>query len=114
MNQPGFEKAVNQSTTATEGEDYWKRQVECFKSSDLSRKAFCRHSDLNYHRFQYWYRKFKHAENPTPPVGVVPIKLKSNNKVNLSSPLCSVQLSTGTILYLHDMALVESLIKGAV
>jgi hypothetical protein len=113
MNQPELEESVNLPATVTEDEHYWKQQVEGFKESELNRKAFCKLSDLNYHRFQYWYRKFERLNNPKPSVGVVPIKLKTDNKAHLSSALCSVQLATGATLYLHDMALVESLMKGA-
>ena len=37
---------------------YWKQQIEAWRASKQSQKAFCQAHDLNYHRFGYWRRKF--------------------------------------------------------
>ena len=110
MTQPILQDSAN--ALASEDECYWKQQIERFKESDLTRKAFCKLSDLKYHRFQYWYHKFEQIENPRPPTGLIPIKLKSDKEPCISPTLCSLRLPTGAILYLHDRVLVETLIKG--
>jgi len=45
------------SSTITEGEEFWKRHSELQKSSGLSRIEYCREHKLNYHRFGYWLKR---------------------------------------------------------
>ncbi len=37
--------------------DFWQQHVQQWKSTPLSQVAYCREHALNFHRFNYWYRK---------------------------------------------------------
>jgi len=96
-----------------EDKSYWHNQITEFKQSGLNRKAFCRRFDVNYDRFQYWYRKFELEKKHQPTPAVVPIKLTTGTTTRVNPVLCSIRLTSGATLYLHDMGLIQSLIKGA-
>lgn len=78
-----------------EDEDFWRKQLEEFKSSQLTRAAYCRQSELNYDRFGFWYKRLQ--KNP-----LVPIKIKSKMTSTLT-PLCTVTLNNGCCLQIHDI-----------
>ena len=40
-------------------EQYWEAQIDVWRSSRQSQRAFCRANDLSYPRFAYWLRKFR-------------------------------------------------------
>lgn len=48
-----------QSATLTE---YWRHQVDAWKTSGQSQAEFCSDNELSYHRFCYWQRKFLRQE----------------------------------------------------
>jgi hypothetical protein len=41
--------------------------VRQHRESGLNKKAFCREQGINYHRFDYWYRKTKNSSNGGTP-----------------------------------------------
>ena len=40
--------------------------IQQWEKSDLSQKAFCKQSDLPYHVFHYWYKRYRLKENKKP------------------------------------------------
>ena len=38
---------------------YWLQQIEAWQSSGQTQQAYCTTNDLSYHRFGYWWRKFR-------------------------------------------------------
>lgn len=56
---------------------YWKTQIDAWQASGQSQRAFCQANDLNYPRFGYWLRKFRHqgtvATAPRRSSGFVPV-----------------------------------------
>ena len=38
---------------------YWQQQIETWQSSGQTQQAYCKANDLSYHRFGYWWRKFR-------------------------------------------------------
>lgn len=38
--------------------------IEIWKGSDKSQQEFCKEKDLDYHKFQYWFRKYKAIHFP--------------------------------------------------
>ena len=61
---------------------YWQQRVEAWQESGQSQRGFCETSDLNYHRFGYWVRKFRNqadqAQHQRSP-GFVPVTVNSQN-----------------------------------
>jgi len=58
---------VSNSDTRTR---YWREQVEAWKHSGKSQRAFCQAHDLDYYRFGYWKKKFRREapdNTPVPP-----------------------------------------------
>jgi len=40
--------------------NYWQQQIEAWQSSGKTQQAYCKANELSYHRFGYWWRKFRH------------------------------------------------------
>ena len=38
---------------------HWLQQIEAWQSSGQTQQAYCTTNDLSYHRFGYWWRKFR-------------------------------------------------------
>lgn len=47
-----------------ENETYWKNHKESLKTSNLSRKEYCRLHQVNYDRFGYWINKSMNKPQP--------------------------------------------------
>jgi hypothetical protein len=45
-------------------ERHWRRKVAEFKSSGLSRAAFCRRRRVNYHTMTYWVKRLANLDGP--------------------------------------------------
>ena len=90
-----------------EEERTWKRHIESYKASGLSRAAYCRNNGITYYQFKYWYRKLV-----TSPVELVPIKLQAIEVTPTNLPvLCSVELSNQCRLYFHDMKSIDYVLE---
>ena len=46
--------------------DYWQSQVEAWRLSGQSQRAFCRLHDLSHAKFVYWRRRFQRSTAPSP------------------------------------------------
>lgn len=82
----------------TEGETFWKRHLELQKLSGLSRVQYCREHTLNYHRFGYWLSKWS-RETSSP---LITVKLKPERSFEHEVTLCTLNLSNGRTLCIHD------------
>ncbi|MGB5198937.1 MAG: hypothetical protein WBN68_11830 [Sedimenticolaceae bacterium] len=51
---------MNDSESPDTRERYWRAQIDAWQVSGQSQQAFCKANDLNYPRFGYWLRKFRH------------------------------------------------------
>ncbi len=91
-----------------EEERTWKRHIESYKASGLSRAAYCRKNGITYYQFKYWYRKLAGAS-----VELVPIKLQAAEMTTASNlpVLCSLELSNQCRLYFHDMKSVDYVLE---
>jgi len=47
--------------------EYWKEHLQQYVASGLSKVAYCREHNLNYHQFSFWYRKFHDDEHKSSP-----------------------------------------------
>ena len=75
---------------------YWQQHSELFSTSGLSRAAYCREHQLNYHCFGYWLKRL------TPSTALLPVTLTSRD-IN-DQLLCSLVLRSGERLMIHDRA----------
>ncbi len=96
-------------TGELEDGSYWKKQIELLKSSNLSRKAYCRQNQVNYDRFAYWIKK-----GSVKPQPLIAVKLKTE-EASESSPklLCTLILNQGRKLLIHDQAALAWILEGA-
>ena len=39
--------------------------IEIWQSSNKSQQEFCKEKDIEYHKFTYWFRKYKSVHSPT-------------------------------------------------
>ena len=115
---------------------YWKRYIEEFKTSGMSKVAYCRTHELVYHQFLYWYDKFTKAEKTKAaklslqrkPVAkteslaspFVPIKLQPDDKIpdpilslapkpitTSSNLLCTFEMQQGHKILVYSIAALE-------
>lgn len=84
---------------AQEDSAYWQQHFQQFANSNLTRKAYCRKNKINYDRFQYWYKKYKVA-NENASVKAIPVTLKAVAPNQLT--LCTLACSNGALLRVHD------------
>lgn len=82
------------------------------KESGLNKKAFCRQQEINYYRFDYWYRKSNKREAVKKEAGFVKIDTardripKTNPALEIVYPN-GVKISTAT----GELELVAKLIR---
>lgn len=97
------------STSDTiEGPDFWRQWVTKQIQSNLNRKAFCRQYDLNDDRFQYWFARLGFKKQPKNTL--IPVKAVTT-RANESTPLCTVELSSGHRLFFHEASSLEKFLK---
>ena len=80
-----------------ENEIFWKRHAELHKTSGLTRKNYCSLNNVNYDRFGYWLGKFSSQSS-----SLVAIKLKADDASTKQTTLCTLNLSNGRALQIHD------------
>ena len=52
---------------------YWLQQIEAWRSSGKTQRAYCETNELSYHRFGYWLRKFRQQAQSQKDSGFVPV-----------------------------------------
>jgi hypothetical protein len=85
-----------------ENETFWKRHHEAQKSSGMKRTDYCREHNLNYDRFGYWISRWNQLKNDSGAIGLVSVKLKSNESSSQTKILCTLDLKNGNSLRIHD------------
>jgi hypothetical protein len=97
-----------------ENEAYWKQHQFGFLASGFSRRKYCQKHEVNYDRFNYWFKKLSsHQEGlPAPkkesseknslflPVHLTQPKAETLS-TSLSTPLCTVNFKNGHSLMIH-------------
>lgn len=51
---------------------YWQEQIERWKQSGLSQRAYCRHNGLKYRQWVYWKKRTSSVEKP---IMFVPLRI---------------------------------------
>ena len=80
----------------------WQTHVTKYEMSGCSKAAYCREHQLNYHRFLYWYERFKKLET-----SLVPVRLPE--PTGIQGDLCSIVLANGHRIIMHDTSLLPML-----
>ena len=74
---------MNDSESPDTREQYWRAQIDAWQASGQRQQAFCKVNGLNYPRFGYWLRKFRHqgvvAKTPRRASGFVPVVTSSSD-----------------------------------
>ena len=78
-----------------ENEAFWKHHHELFKSSGMKRSDYCRENNLNYMRFGYWINRWNRFKNDKEPIGLISVKLKSDELPAKQKILCTLNLKDG-------------------
>ncbi len=95
------------SETERAKEQIWMERIRYQKESGLSRVAYCRKHQLNYHQFGYWERKYREGLTSSK---LVPIHLiKQTNKA--PETVCTLVLNNGHELKIHDQGLLPMLLS---
>jgi hypothetical protein len=88
-------------STNKESEAFWKNHIELQKTSGLSRANYCRQNKLTYHCFCYWQSKWSSGESQKPS-SLIAIQLKPRAETESQKTLCTLLLSGGRCLKIHD------------
>jgi hypothetical protein len=91
-------KPNNAMQTDQSDEIYWKQQVDACNASGMNKSKYCRHNQINYDRLMYWQKKLKNKTS-TP---FVPVKIKKEPMTQIDQPICTLMLSSGHVLKIHD------------
>ena len=80
----------------------WRQHIDAYRTSGLTRKAYCRKHRLNIHQMDYWRKRLKQAPsvlNPQRKNGFVRIQVKEDIPQDSCIKLCvgqvSVEVSVG-------------------
>lgn len=76
----------------------WKSHIEFHKNSGLSIKTYCEKEKISVSNFKYWQYKYRNQKNAS----LIPIKLEKISSVTLTA-LCTVELSKGRRVVIHDI-----------
>jgi hypothetical protein len=76
-----------------EKRDHWRRQIEAWKSSGLSRRVYCEQNGIKISTLDYWCQKLKPsgAKSKTDKTGWIPLKLDDDE------PSSAIDLRIGRI-----------------
>lgn len=95
-------EASNPLLKPAENEAFWKHHHELLKSSGMKRTDYCREHHLNYDRFGYWISRWNRLKNDNNTLGLVSVKLKSDEAPLQTKILCTLDLKYGNSLKIHD------------
>jgi hypothetical protein len=107
MKEQALKKAIRYYPE--ENEEYWKQHQSRFLVSGLSRKKYCLKHEVNYDRFNYWFKKLLPHQEGTPSVKgssgenslLLPVRLSQPKSETLSVLLCTVNFKNGHHLVIH-------------
>jgi hypothetical protein len=97
--------------TPVENKVFWQSQIELQKSSGLTRAAYCRQKNLNYHRFGYWLYQENRATKQSAQLVSVKLKETIQLKPKPSSILCTLKLNNGHSLEIHDISTLSVILE---
>lgn len=97
---------------AAEDEHFWQQHRSSFLAAGISRTVYCQQHNVNYDRFAYWLKKIsthqKTVECPekllSKNTALLPLKIKDSAPLpaSVSPALCTLNMSNGHALVIHD------------
>lgn len=106
---------MNSKKYQRQGQDFWKAQINQYKTSGLSQKRFCRHHNLSFSTFSNWKTKLEKESLKRPALVEIPqdmFSAQENNIIELTTPEgISIKISeevTVSVLQKIFMALRET------
>jgi hypothetical protein len=60
--------------------DFWQRQVDQWRTSGLSKMAYCQQHGLTYHQIMYWSSKVECVVEAKSPGGFVGVTVSSDER----------------------------------
>lgn len=91
-------KSTKAMQTDPSEEIYWQQQINACKASGMNKSQYCRQNQINYDRLMYWQKKLT-KEKPTL---FVPVQIKKEPPPLIDQPICTLILSSGHALKIHD------------
>jgi hypothetical protein len=61
--------------------------IKRWEDSDLTQKAYCEQIDVQYHKFHYWYRRYKNSQSISTPNSSSFVTLHVEPSVSVSAEL---------------------------
>lgn len=93
----------------TDREAFWLNHCELLSSSGLSRAEYCRRNNLSYVTIKYWINKF--ASTSSNDSKLVAVKIKPTTHSPTSATLCTLNLSQGRTMQIHDLNTLSFLLE---
>lgn len=90
----------------------WWQHIEGWRSSGLTRQAYCRANQLSYSRFGYWLRRFRARANSVGDVSLVPVCISTSSMGTPSSTFLQLAMCRIEIPVHTDTAYVRSLVEA--
>jgi hypothetical protein len=75
--------------------------IEDWRNSGLNQQQFCNESNIRYHVFHYWYKRYRDKQE-AKSCGFIPVQT-----MPVSSGFAEVHLSSGNRLILHQAVSAE-------
>src|SRR5512141_3439294 len=74
----------------------WKRLVESFERSGMTRRTYCDRNHIKRYQLDYWRRRFRRAERVAPATGDswIPLQIREDRS---TGPTAGVHLRVGAI-----------------
>jgi len=90
---------------------HWERWIEKYRESgSKNRRSFCGSFGLNYHQFQYWYRKINRPKVSESRKSLIRVKVPATSSVSCEA-LCQIELRSSHRLWFYDSETVVPLRK---
>jgi len=92
---------------------FWQEHIKQYQSSQLSKAAYAREHQLVHHQFAYWCRKMDKQQKPSQQASpdFIPVKLARAEQPISSSVLCTLELSDGHKILVHQESVLPYLLE---
>jgi len=107
----GYPTKPDTDRDGVDTETFWKNQIDEYRKTKLSRRAYCRERHLNYHHFLYRYRKLVLSQKKER-LKAIPIQVNTVSAIGKrASGLCTLEFNGGQQLTVYDQTVLSLLLK---
>lgn len=103
-----FQKIKKVHRYEHEDKAFWKKHIDVFSTSEVSRKIYCKNENISYERFSYWKKillpksvNVKKSAILKKPY-LLPVRMKVDTPSHEGKILCRLTLSNGLVLTICD------------